>query len=64
MEQQQFWFNVATGTVETVEDKSQSKNLLGPYPTREEAQDALQTAQRRTEKWDEDERKWRDGDDD
>jgi len=63
MEPPQFWFNLRTKQVETVHDKSQSKELLGPYPTREEAERALETAQDRTEKWDEEDRRWREGDD-
>jgi len=64
MEPEQFWFNIRTGRVETVYDKSQSKDLLGPYPTRELAEHALQGAQERTEKWDDEDRRWREGDDD
>ncbi len=63
MEPPQFWFNVRTGTVETVYDKSQSKDLLGPYPTRADAEHALQRAARRSEDWDEQDRRWREGDD-
>jgi hypothetical protein len=62
MEEPQFWFNVSSGQVEETENKSQSKDLLGPYPTRAEAERALQTARERTEKWDEEDRRWRDGD--
>jgi len=62
MEEPQFWFNVSSGQVEETENKSQSKDLLGPYPTRAEAEHALQTARERTEKWDEEDRRWRDGD--
>ena len=62
MEEPQFWFNVSTGQVEKTENKSQSKDLLGPYPTRAEAERALLTARERTEKWDEEDRRWRDGD--
>ena len=38
MEEPQFWFNVRTGQVEETANKSQSKDLLGPYPTRSEAE--------------------------
>jgi hypothetical protein len=62
MEEPQFWFNVRTGQVEETANKSQSKDLLGPYLTRSEAERALQTARERTEKWDEEDRRWRDGD--
>lgn len=63
MEQPQFWFNTRTGKVETDEDKGQSKDLLGPYPTEADAGNALASARERTEVWDEEDRKWRDGDD-
>jgi hypothetical protein len=63
MEQPQFWFNTRTGRVETDYDRSQSKDLLGPYPTQADAEQALSTAAQRTETWDEEDRKWRDGDD-
>jgi len=62
MEEPEFWFNVRTGQVEETENKSQSKDLLGPYRTRSEAERALETARERTEKWDEEDRRWRDGD--
>ena len=63
MGQTQFWFNTRTGQVETDEDKGQGKDLMGPYPSREEAARALDTAQRRTEAWDEEDRRWREGED-
>jgi hypothetical protein len=63
MEQPQFWFNTRTGKVETDENKGQSKELLGPYPTEAEAAQALDTAHRRTEAWDEEDRRWNNGDD-
>ncbi len=63
MEQPQFWFNARTGTVQTNYDKSQSKDLLGPYPTHADAEHALATARQRTESWDEQDRAWREGDD-
>lgn len=60
-EQPQFFFNVTTGQVEELADKSQSRNLLGPYATRAEAAAALETARRRTEDWDEEDRRWNEG---
>ncbi|GAB3690005.1 methionine aminopeptidase [Angustibacter aerolatus] len=57
-----FYFNTSTGQVEELEKKSQSKDLLGPYPTREAAADALRSARERTESWDAEEREWREGD--
>jgi hypothetical protein len=57
-----FWFNTRTGMVETDLDKGQSKDLLGPYPTRADAERALERAHQRTEAWDEEDRRWREGD--
>jgi len=59
----QFFYNVRTGQVEELAKKGQSKDLLGPYPTREAAARALETARERTDAWDEEDRRWR-GDDD
>jgi hypothetical protein len=53
-----YWYNTATGQVETDEDRGQAKDVMGPYETREEAARALQTAHERTEKWDEEDRQW------
>ena len=63
MEQPQFWYNTRTGQVETDVEKGQGKDLMGPYATREEASQALASAQRRTEAWDEEDRRWREGED-
>lgn len=63
VEQPQFWFNLRTGQVQTNYDKGQGKDLLGPYPTADEARRALQKAAERTERWDEEDRRWREGDD-
>jgi hypothetical protein len=57
----QFYYNVSTGQVEEAGTKGQSKDLLGPYPTREAATAALETAKARTENWDDEDRRWRDG---
>lgn len=53
----QYWYNVSTGQVEADEETSRKDDLMGPYPTREAAEHALQTARERTEKWDEEERR-------
>ncbi|MFI7587307.1 methionine aminopeptidase [Spongisporangium articulatum] len=57
----QFFFNTRTGQVEELTKKGQSKDLLGPYPSREAAARALETAHERTEKWDEEDRRWNEG---
>ncbi|WP_129360940.1 MULTISPECIES: SPOR domain-containing protein [Micrococcaceae] len=57
-EDQQFWFNTYTHTVEQGA-QSDYRQLLGPYSSREEAQNALNIAQERNEKWDEDDARWK-----
>ena len=52
MSERAFFYNVSTGQVEEVERRSQGKDLMGPYATREEAAAALATARSRTEAWD------------
>ncbi|WP_460738246.1 SPOR domain-containing protein [Nocardioides ginkgobilobae] len=49
---EQYWYNVRLRRVETVEDMSPAKDRLGPYPTREEAERALEKVQERNEQWD------------
>jgi hypothetical protein len=57
----QYYFNLRTATVESLDEKSASKDVLGPYPTREAAQKALEKARARTEEWDEEDRGWDEG---
>jgi hypothetical protein len=57
----QFFYNVSTGQVEELANRGQSKDLLGPYPTRQAAEVALESARRKTEAWDEEDRRWKDG---
>lgn len=54
----QFFYNVSTGQVEELANRGQSKDLLGPYPTREAAAAALATARAKTEAWDEEDRRY------
>jgi hypothetical protein len=60
-EAKQFFFNVSTGQVEELAVRGQSKDLLGPYPTREAAEAALATAKAKTEAWDEEDRRFKEG---
>lgn len=46
----QYWYNTKTGEVEEGH-KSSWTNLMGPYPTRAEAEQALTTAKSRNEAW-------------
>jgi hypothetical protein len=56
----QYWYNLSTNQVEEASHRGQGKDVLGPYPTREAAQQALETARNRTEAWDEEDRRYRD----
>ena len=52
----QYWYNIATGKVETDATRSQNEQVMGPYATEEEAANALATARENTEKWDEEDK--------
>ncbi len=52
-----YYFNLATGAVEQGLQSSWTQRM-GPYATREEAAEALATARRRSEDWDEQDREW------
>jgi hypothetical protein len=58
-----YWYNIRTGQVQTNYDKGQGRNLLGPYPTADQARRAVQAAAERTAQWDEEDRREREGDD-
>ncbi|WP_454300605.1 SPOR domain-containing protein [Salana multivorans] len=53
-----YYYNLTTGEVERGQQSTWTERI-GPYPTREAAQRALDTARRRTEAWDEEDRRWR-----
>ncbi len=55
---EEFWFNVRTREVERGRQSSWEQRL-GPFPTREAAEHALDEARRRTEAWDEADEKWK-----
>lgn len=46
-----YWYNLSSGEVE-VGHRSDHSALMGPYPTREAARSALESAKARTEAWD------------
>ena len=56
-----YWYNTATGQVETDENRGQAQDVMGPYGTEAEAARALQSAHERTEKWDAEDREWNEG---
>jgi hypothetical protein len=47
-----WWFCLKHNTVEDDEGGCPGKDRLGPYPTREAAEHALQTVQERNKEWD------------
>jgi hypothetical protein len=56
-----FYYNIRTGHVEEGRQSTWT-DLMGPYPTREAATRALETAKSRTDHWDEADRAWHDED--
>ncbi|BDR53127.1 hypothetical protein KIM372_10340 [Bombiscardovia nodaiensis] len=57
-EQEQWYFNTQTGQPE-LGKVSPLEQRMGPYPSREAAQEAWKIAKKRNKKWDEDTRKWK-----
>ena len=57
-EDEQYWYDTSTGEVHRGRSGSWS-HRMGPYPTREAAQEALETARRRSDAWDQEERRER-----
>lgn len=55
-----FWFNTETGEVEEGRVSDWSV-VLGPYPTRDAAAHALDTARARSSTWDREDREWEEG---
>lgn len=47
-----WWFCLKHNTVEDDDGACAGKDRLGPYPTREAAEHALQTVQERNKEWD------------
>ena len=54
-----YWYNIGTGQEEEDSETARKDDLLSPYATREEAQNALQHARENTERWDEEDRRER-----
>ncbi len=55
-----YWYNMRTGRVESDDERGPGQDVMGPYPSREEAARALEIARARTEKWDAEDRAWQD----
>ncbi|MGO1977962.1 SPOR domain-containing protein [Brachybacterium tyrofermentans] len=58
----EFFYNLSTGSVEQGR-QSPVTDLMGPYASRAEAQQALKTAASRNEKWEQDDDAWEGTDD-
>ncbi|MCJ8505851.1 SPOR domain-containing protein [Kocuria flava] len=56
----EYWFNLYTKQVEEG-PQSDYRKLLGPYGTRQEAENALRLAAERTRRWDEEDEAYREG---
>ncbi|MBW3086422.1 hypothetical protein KEM60_02640 [Austwickia sp. TVS 96-490-7B] len=52
-----YWYNINTGQVEEDGHTSRKENLMGPYPTIEQATAALDRAKERTQAWDEEDQR-------
>ena len=54
MDDKQFWYDVKTKSVVTDDNDVKAVDRLGPYATREEAENALDLVEERNKAWDED----------
>ncbi len=52
-----FYYNLKSGEVEEGRQSSWT-DLMGPYPTRDAAEHALEIARARTQEWDDGEQTW------
>jgi hypothetical protein len=55
IDEPRFWYNTRTGQVEEDAARSKVKDLLGPYPSRAEAERALEKVNERNQAWGDDE---------
>jgi hypothetical protein len=51
-DEKRWWYSLTRHTVEDDDGPTPGKDRLGPYSTREAAEHALETVQRRNEEWD------------
>jgi hypothetical protein len=56
-----YWYNVTTRQVEDDANRSRDDEVMGPYATKDEAANALTHARENTERWDEQDRRWNEG---
>lgn len=53
-----YWYNVATRQVETDENRSAAADVLGPFETREEAEQSITAAHESSKKYDDEDAAW------
>jgi len=58
-----YWYNVSTGQVEDDAHRSRDDDVMGPYESHEAAAGALAKARENTERWDEEDRRYDEGED-
>ena len=51
-DQKRWWYSLTRNTVEDDDGPTRGKDRLGPYPTREAAEHALDKVHERNEEWD------------
>ena len=54
MADKHFWYDLNSKSVITDDNDTKATDRLGPYATREEAENALQLVEERNKAWDED----------
>lgn len=53
-----YYWCLRHGRVETFEDKCRAENVLGPYASAQQAEQALETVRRRNEAWQAEDAAW------
>ena len=53
-----YWYNVITHLVETDENRSGAADVLGPFTTREEAEQSIAAAHESAKKYDDEDAAW------
>jgi hypothetical protein len=59
---EQWWWDLTNGRAVTSDERPRDVEVLGPYPTREAAEDWRSTSKARNEAWDAEDERW-EGDD-
>jgi hypothetical protein len=57
-----WYWDLRAGRAVPAAERGPSDHVLGPYPTKAEAEDWRRTVEARNEAWDDDDERWREGD--